>query len=55
MKIYRIKTEHSRWGANYSHYNVAASTAEEAIKKAKKEFGSGERVEEIQLLAEAQY
>lgn len=55
MKIYKVGTAHSRWGSNWGSYNVAARTAEEAIRKAKKQFVSGERVDTVQLLATADY
>jgi len=55
MRIFKILTEHKRWGTNWSSYKVAARTAEEAIRKVKKEFCSGERVQAVEFLASADF
>ncbi len=54
MRIFEVGTE-LRGLTNYASYKVLARTAEEAVKKVKKEFLSGERVESIQPLATADY
>ncbi len=51
MRIYKINIEHKRYGRNFSSLKVDARTAEEAIRKARKDMGKQERVESIELLA----
>jgi len=51
IAIYKVGTEHIRWGSNWASYTIAARNGEEAVRKAKKEFNSGERLESLQLLA----
>ena len=51
MRIYQINTEHRRYGLNWGSQKIAARTAEEAIRLAKKEFISGERMSEVKILA----
>lgn len=51
MRIYKIYTEHKQHGHNYDSYKVAAETCEQAIARVKKEFGEGERLQSIELLA----
>lgn len=51
MRIYKINIEHKRYGRDWSSRNVSARTCEEAIKKAKAEFSTQERVESCELLA----
>ena len=51
VRIFLITTESRSWGLNWASYKIAARTADEAIKKAKKEFSSRERLQEIELLA----
>jgi hypothetical protein len=54
MRIYKVNTEHVKFGRNFSKVNVAARTCEEAIRKAKSHFYSKqERVESVELVAEA--
>lgn len=54
LSIYKVNTEHSRWGKNFSSEKIAAFTCEQAIKKAKRNFQSGERVESVERLATAE-
>lgn len=51
MRIYRVNTEHWRYGQNFSHMKILAKTCEEAIKRAKRKMQNGERVESVELLA----
>ena len=51
IAIYRINTSHRMYGEGWGSYSVAARTCEEAIRMAKREFISGERVESVNLLA----
>lgn len=53
LSIYKVNTEHSRWGKNFSSERVAAFTCEQAIAKAKRTFSPGERVESVERLASA--
>ena len=49
--IYKVSTTHSRYGDNWASYKIAARNCEEAIRKAKREFMRGERIESVNLLA----
>jgi hypothetical protein len=51
MRIYKVYVEHKTYGMNWSSMKVDARTCEEAIKKAKKELSTRERVESVELLA----
>ena len=51
MRIYLIHTEHMTYGRNWANVKVAARTCEEAMRLARKEMGSRERVESVELLA----
>ena len=51
VEIYKVNTAHNRFGNNWGSYKVAARNCEEAIRKAKREFIRGERLESIDLLA----
>jgi hypothetical protein len=51
MRIYKINIEHTTHGLNWSSVKVAAKTAEQAIRAAKKNFNRGERVESVELIA----
>lgn len=51
VDIYKVHTAHIRWGNNWSSYKVAARSADEAIRKVKREFIRGERLESLELLA----
>lgn len=48
LSIYKVNTEHSRWGKNFGGEKVAAYTCEQAIQKAKRNFQRGERVESVE-------
>ncbi len=50
IRIYKIHTEHIKWGLNYSSHNVAARSLEEALRKVKKDLVAGERAESVDLL-----
>jgi hypothetical protein len=54
MKIYRVGTTW-RDCANYSSYDVLARNADEAVRKVKKQFIRGERLETITCLAKSEY
>ena len=51
MRIYKIRIEHKTYGRNWSSINIAAKSAEEAIRKAKRDFKNRERVESAELIA----
>lgn len=51
MRIYQITIEHTKYGRNWDSTKVAANTAEQAIRKAKRDFTSRERVESVELIA----
>lgn len=54
MRIYLIGIEHKTHGLNWSSVRVLAKTAEQAIQKAKRTFSKGERLESVELIAEAE-
>ena len=51
MRIYKVHTEHTKWGRNFNSYRVSAKSCEQAIRKVKKHFVYRERVESVELLA----
>jgi hypothetical protein len=51
MRIYEIVIEHKKFGSNWSSVKVIANTADEAVRKAKKNFVINERIQCIKLLA----
>jgi hypothetical protein len=53
MRIYEVNIEHKTYGMNWRSVKVAAKTAEEAIRAAKRDFNTRERVESVELLAHA--
>lgn len=51
LRIYRINIEHKTYGMNWRRTDVAAKSAEEAIRKAKRDFSTHECIESVELLA----
>lgn len=56
MRIYRVNVERKcsgYWNLNWKRFDIAARNAEEAIRKAKRDFNTLERIESVELLASA--
>lgn len=51
MRIYEVNIEHKTHGTNWTSVKIAADTADEAIRLAKINFKSYERLESVELLA----
>lgn len=51
MRIYKINPEHLTYGRNWGSTKVDARTFDEAVRKAKSELGSRERIESVELIA----
>jgi hypothetical protein len=51
VRIYKINTEHKRWGFNYDSFKVHAATFKLAMKKAERRLSPSERIESMTLLA----
>ncbi len=51
MRIYKVNLEHKKFGLNWSARSIAARTAEQAIRKVKRDLRSYERIESVELIA----
>jgi hypothetical protein len=51
VEIYKVHTAHSRFGNNWGSYKVSARNADEALRKAKRKYIRGERLQSLELLA----
>lgn len=51
VRIFEIDSEHLTYGEDWKSYRVVASTAEQAIARAKKLMCSRERVTSVKILA----
>lgn len=53
MRIYHVNVEHKEHGRNWSSFNVAKDDFEEARKEAYRKLKKNEKIESMELLAEA--
>ena len=51
VRIYKVNTEHKRWGFNYDSFKVHAATFKLAVKEAERKLHPNERIESTTLLA----
>lgn len=51
LTIYEVHIESRNWGRQYRSLRILATTCDEAIRKAKRDFASHERLQSVDILA----